>query len=214
MFEPFNSIRVINLVERRDRRREMEQELAGLGLLGDPRVSFFPAIRPADAGTFTSVGAHGVYQSQFAILREAAAARKSVLILEDDCHFLPGARDYVFSDLDWDIFYGGYTASDPDNLGASDIIGAHIMGFTARGARLVCDYLETLTYEGIHPPIDAAYVWFRRANPHVKTRFATPPLAVQRPSRSDIAALRFYDRIPLLRPAASLARRIKRKRAT
>lgn len=212
MFDPFDSIRIINLPERRDRRREMERELEGIGLLGDARVSFFPAIRPASAGTFTSIGARGVYQSQLTILREAAAARRSVLILEDDCRFLPGTRDHVFGDDGWDVFYGGYTASEPGNLHGSDIIGAHMMGFTARGARLVCDYLGTLEYEGIHPPIDAAYVWFRRANPEVVTRFAEPPLAVQRASRSDIAALRFYDRLPILRPAASLARQIMRRR--
>lgn len=210
MFTPFDRIRIINLPERRDRRRDMERELAAVGLSGDPRVSFFAAIRPADAGDFTSIGAHGVYRSQHAILREAVAANQSVLILEDDCDFTPAARDYEFGE-GWDIFYGGYYAKDPANLAASDIIGAHMMGFSAAGARRVCTYLDGLRYEGVHPPIDAAYIWFRRAHPDVATRFAVPPLAVQRSSRSDIADPRFYDRLPLLAPAAAFARCLLRR---
>ena len=210
MFAAFDRIRIINLPERRDRRRDMERELAGVGLASDPRVSFFPAVRPADAGDFTSIGAHGVYRSQHAILREAAEANQSVLILEDDCDFTPAARGYDFGE-GWDIFYGGYYAKDPANLAASDIIGAHMMGFSAAGARLVCAYLDSLRYEGVHPPIDAAYIWFRRTHPEVATRFAIPPLGIQRSSRSDIVDPRFYDRLPLLAPAASFARRLLRQ---
>lgn len=204
----FDRIRVVNLAERSDRRREMERELASIGLADDPRVAFFPAFRPADRGDFTSVGAHGVYLSQLAILREAAAANEAVLILEDDCAFDPAARDYP-TDGAWDILYGGYEAATPNDLVNSDIIGAHMMGFTANGARAVVAYLDSLTYEGIHPPIDAAYIWFRRAHPDVATHFAVPPLASQRSSRSDIAP-RPFDRVPGLREAAGLARRIRR----
>lgn len=210
MFAPFDTIRIINLPERTDRRREMERELASVGLAGDPRVAFFPAIRPADAGTFTSIGARGVYHSQLAILREAAEASKSVLILEDDCDFIPAARHYDFGE-GWEIFYGGYYATSSGDLAESDIVGAHMMGFTAEAARRICAYLDGLEYEGIHPPIDAAYVWFRRAHPDVPTRFAVPPLANQRPSRSDIADLRFYDRVPILRSAINFARQVVRR---
>jgi glycosyl transferase family 25 len=210
VFAPFDIIRIINLPERKDRRRETMRELAALGLAGDPRVAFFPAIRPADAGAFSSIGARGVYQSQLAILREAASLGCSVLILEDDCAFSPDARDFDFGQ-EWDIFYGGYYASDPANLTGSDIIGAHMMGFSAKGARQVCAFLDTLEFEGLHPPIDGAYVRFRRAHPEVPTRFAVPPLANQRPSRSDIADLRFYDRLPVLREIASVVRGVVRK---
>lgn len=208
-FAPFDIIRVINLPERSDRRREMTRELEALGLADDPRLAFFPAIRPADAGAFASVGARGVYQSQLAILREAAERGCSVLILEDDCAFTPEARAFDF-DGDWDVFYGGHYAVDPDDLDRSDIIGAHMMGFSAKAARAVCAYLDAIEFEGIHPPIDGAYVRFRRDRPEMRTRFAVPPLANQRSSRSDIADLRWYDRLPLLRSIAGLARRIKR----
>lgn len=210
MLAPFDTIRIVNLPERRDRRRDMERELAAIGLAGDPRISFFAAIRPADAGEFTSIGAHGVYRSQHAILREAAAANQSVLILEDDCDFTPAIRDYDFGE-GWDIFYGGYYAKDPANLADSDIIGAHMMGFSAEGARRVCAYLDGLRCDDVHPPIDAAYIWFRRAHPDVATRFAVPPLGIQRASRSDIVDPRFYDRLPMLAPAAYFARRLLRR---
>lgn len=207
-FEPYDRIRIVNLPERSDRRRDMDHELAKVGLLGDPRVAYFHAIRPDDAGAFTSIGAHGVYRSQCTILREAAAAGQSVLILEDDCAFVSDAGKRQI-DTGWDIFYGGYTAKTSTDLHASDIEGAHMMGFSIEGARTVSDYLENLDCDGIHPPIDAAYVWFRRAHPDVATAFAVPPLAGQRASRSDIADLRWFDRVPVLRNMANGLRSLR-----
>lgn len=209
IFDHFDRIRVINLSYRTDRRREMDRELAAVGLDGDPRVAYFAAVRPNDAGDFTSVGARGVYASQKAILREAAEAKESVLILEDDCSFVPGTAERQVA-LGWDIFYGGYTAASPDDLQASDIQGAHMMGFSRQGVGRVSAYLEQLQYEGIHPPIDAAYVWYRRANPDVVTEFAVPPLGEQRSSRSDIADLKWFDRSPLTRGGANALRRLRR----
>ncbi|MGB7408768.1 MAG: hypothetical protein WA908_09695, partial [Pontixanthobacter sp.] len=170
------------------------------------------AVKPSDAATFTSIGAHGVYESQRAILRDAAAAGQSVLILEDDCAFVPDIATRRI-DTGWDIFYGGYLATSSADLHQSDIVGAHMMGFSVEGARAVSEYLEELgrngapTADGIHPPIDAVYVWFRRANPEIATAFAIPPLAGQRASRSDIADLRWFDRVPLLRSIANKFRR-------
>ena len=209
IFDQFDSIRIINLPYRKDRRADMERELSRVGLSGDSRVVFFDACRPDDAGTFTSRGAHGVFKSQLAILEEAAAKNQRVLILEDDVDFIAGAQDYV-PPRDWSIFYGGYQASDPDDLYNSDIIGAHMMGFSPETAADLAHYLNTLEYEGIHPPIDGAYIWYRRKFPDVPTLFAEPALGHQRPSRTDIADTKLFDRIPLVRDAAGFARRIKR----
>lgn len=188
----------------------MDRELADIGLAGDPRVRYFPAIRPSDAGQFTSIGARGVYESQKQILRDAAEAEQSILILEDDCDFIAGAET-VEIPTGWDIFYGGHIAAQPDDLHNSDIVGAHMMGFSKAGAKAVSAYLEQLRYDGIHPPIDAAYIWFRRAYPQVETYFAVPPLAGQRASRSDIASLRWFDRVPGVRGLANLARSMRGK---
>lgn len=208
-FDAFDRIRIVNLPHRADRRREMKAELARIGLADDPRVAFFPAVRPEQPGSFTSIGERGCFESHRAILDEAAAAGESVLIVEDDCDFTDQAR--TFHPLgDWDIFYGGYAASDPADPASSNIFGSHMMGFSAAGARMVSDYLRDLVQAEDTPPVDGAYVWFRRAHPEVGTLFAQPPLANQRPSRTDIADLRFFDRVPGLREAVGAARRLKR----
>lgn len=209
IFDQFDSIRIINLPYRKDRRADMEKELARVGLADDSRISFFDACCPQDAGPFTSRGAHGVFQSHLSILKEAAAQGYRILILEDDVDFITGAQNYI-PPCDWSIFYGGYEAADPDDLYNSDIIGAHMMGFSAKAADNLTRYLNTLEYEGIHPPIDAAYIWYRRKFPNVPTLFAEPALGHQRPSRTDIADTKFFDRMPLVRNAAGLARRVKR----
>lgn len=207
LFDRFDRIRIVNLPERSDRRREMDRELARIGLSDDPRVAYFPAIRPQDQGRFTSIGAHGVYLSQRQILREAAAAGESLLILEDDCEFTAGARAHDGGGA-WDIFYGGWYTEDSSDLQSADIVGAHMMGFSAQGANRVSAYLEALEPDcEIHPPIDAAYVWFRRAHPEVRTEFAVPPLAFQRPSKSDIAPAKWHHRLPLARRAGRLLRK-------
>lgn len=208
-FEYFDEIRVINLANRKDRRASMLRELDRIGLGNDRRVAFFNAISFADAGAFSSRGARGVFHSQLAILEEAAQRGHSVLILEDDVDFVDGARDYTLP-RHWAIFYGGYYAKNPNDLQASDIVGAHMMGFSAEIVPKVASYLRSINCIGIHPPIDGAYVWFRRANPDVVTLFAKRPLGNQRPSRSDIAELHFYDRLPGFMQSAAAARLVKR----
>ncbi len=209
IFDQFDSIRIINLPYRTDRRAEMESELARIGLLDDPRVAFFKAFQFDDPGHFSSPGARGVYQSHLAILDEAATNNHRVLILEDDCDFIAEAKSYL-PPKQWSIFYGGYEASDPSDLLNSDIIGAHMMGFSAETAAHLADYLKNLSYDGIHPPIDGAYIWYRRAFPDVETLFAEPALGNQRPSRTDIAELRFFDKIPVVRSVVASARKVKR----
>jgi glycosyl transferase family 25 len=208
-FSNFDLLRIINLPARTDRRQQMERELRRVGLGGDPRVGFFPAIQPHDEAPFRSRGEKGVFLSHVAVLREAADRGASVLILEDDADFTEALA--TAGQASGDIFYGGYEADRPGDLHNSDIIGAHCMGFSAGTAAALLPYLTELLDHSSPPPIDGAYVWFRRAHPEVATVFAIPPIAVQRPSRSDIAALRFFDRIPLLRGAAGQARRLKRR---
>ncbi|WP_058755652.1 hypothetical protein [Sphingomonas endophytica] len=209
LFDQFDHVRIINLKHRTDRRAEMLGELRRLGADADPRIGFFDAHRFDDAGSFTSIGARGVYHSHLAILEAAAAAGQSVLILEDDVDFTPEARDTVLPE-NWQIFYGGHYASLPTDLMNSDIIGAHCMAFRADVVPLLAAYLRDLLARDDHPPIDGAYVWFRRAHPHLVTHFADPPIANQRPSRTDIADLRFFDRWPGLRQLAGVARSAKR----
>ena len=138
LLDTFDRICVINLPERTDRRRDMLGELARAGLAEDTRVSFFEAIRPADAGDFTSIGARGVYESQKAILADAARAGSSVLILEDDCTFAPEVAGYETTRNG--NLLGGITLRSGD-LHQSDTWGPHD-GFSAAVAALMTEYLH------------------------------------------------------------------------
>ena len=206
-FAAFEMIRVINLAARTDRRAETQRELDRVGLGGDPRVGFIEAIAPTGTANWRQIGEHGVFMSHLLVLREAAECGQSVLILEDDADFTTALA--TAAPVDADIYYGGSEAADPADLSSSDIIGAHCMGFSAAVVRRLVPYLTGLIEHPSPPPIDGAYVWFRRAHPEVVTQFAEPPVAVQRSSRSDIAPGRF-DRIARLRPAVAAARRLKR----
>ncbi len=220
-FDAFDAVRILNLPHRDDRRREMREELARVGLADDPRVSFFEASVGPDAGRFLNKNVHGCFLSHLALLETAAKAGERVLALEDDCDFNAAARDYVLPDR-WDIFYGGYEAQDPSDLADSNIIGAHCMGYSPEAARRLSAYLRSMLEDpdfapdakaalepdfdpAIKPPLDGAIVWFRRANPDLVTVFAQ--IAEQRPSRSDITS----GRLDRLAPGvATVARRLKR----
>lgn len=224
-FDAFALIRIVNLPARTDRRAQMESELAAVGLKGDPRVQFFPAVARTDPGPFRRPGSHGAFLSHLALLREAAEAGQPILILQDDCQFLrPQIDTYVLPDQ-WDILYGGYVASDPDDLHASDIIGAHFMGFSPRAAQVALDYLTRYLEPGfppdakaaaqpgfdpaIRPPIDGAFVWMRRAHPELVTQFAM--LGVQRASRTDIGDQRWFDRVPGVRSLVEVLRTMRNR---
>ena len=219
-FDAFDSIRILNLPHRADRRREMIQELTKFGLADDPRVSFFQASVGRDAGPFLTKNVHGCFLSHLALLETAAKAGERVLVLEDDCDFNSSARDYELP-RDWDIFYGGYEADDPTDLENSNIIGAHCMGYSPQAAKRLAAYLRALLEDStfpadakaarerdfdpaIRPPFDGAIVWFRRANRDLKTSFAQ--IAGQRSSRSDITAGALDRSFPAL---ASIARKAK-----
>jgi glycosyl transferase family 25 len=222
-FDAFDSIRILNLPHRADRRREMRHQLKRLGLADDRRVSFFEASRAEGLGGFSSKNVHGCFASHLRLLEEAAKAGERVLVLEDDCDFAPAARIYELPP-EWDIFYGGYLADTPDDLDNSNMIGAHCMGYSPRAVKRLATYLRNLLEDPnfapdpkaaadsdfdprIKPPFDGAIVWFRRANVDLKTVFAQ--IAVQRSSRSDIADGSFLDRT--LPSAAAVARKVKNR---
>jgi hypothetical protein len=54
--------------------------------------------------------------------------------------------------------------------------------------------------------IDAAYTLFRKFNPDIVALVANPVLSVQRGSPSSLVRGRWYDRVPLMRPAAMAGR--------
>lgn len=96
-------------------------------------------------------------------------------------------RDFDFG-RDRDVYYGCYYPTDPGNLAGSDIIGAHMMGFSAKGAREIWASIAALEFEAEHLPIDGAYVRFRRAHPKVdpfrRAAAGQPAIVAQRHRRS------------------------------
>jgi glycosyl transferase family 25 len=208
IFEAYDRVQIVNLASRADRRREMRGELRRMGVESDPRISFFSAVAPADAGNWTSLGEHGCYQSHLEILKEARERGESVLILEDDCDFTDAAMTFDWG-LGVDIFYGGFGATDYADLQRSNIQGSHCMGFSRDIIPRLVPFLEQLARTPSPPPIDGAYVKFRRENADVTARFALPQVAVQRQSPSDINPGRF-DQNKLLGFGVGLLRRLNR----
>ena len=225
LFDSFDRVRVVNLPHRKDRRSEMNAQFAKVGIAGDPRIQFFEALSFPDPGPFRRRGSHGNFRSRIPLLREAGEAGQSILIFEDDCDFLfPQVLEFEMP-AEWDIFYGGYVASNPADPHNSDIIGSHFMGFSPRAAKAAADYLTAYLEPdfppdpgaamepgfdpAVKPSIDGALVWFRRSRPDLVTVFAQ--LGFQRSSRTDVGEQKWFDRVPVVRGLVGLARRIMRR---
>lgn len=210
LLERYDQIRIINLRTRKDRRRAITSELHRLGLKEDPRVEFFDAIVADNSGRWRTVGEYGCYLSHLSVLKSAEEAGSTILILEDDCDFTDAAFESKWG-LGSDIFYGGIGAADYSCLETSNIQGSHCMGFNRKVLTRLVAFLENLADGPSPPPIDGAYVEFRRSNPDLVIEFALPQVAVQRQSPSDIAPGRF-DRNKLLRFAVGILRKLNRSR--
>jgi len=232
--ESFERIFVINLTSRADRRREMAQQLQRIGLeLGQEPVELFDAVRPDDAGEFPSIGSRGCYLSHLGVLRRAQSLKlRSMLVLEDDLDFVdafPAAMRQVAERLaaePWAIFYGGGRMdAPPRRLPASGCVAldldegvgtTHFYGL--RGAVIddLADYRQLLLARPAgHPDggpmhVDGAYRWFRARHPEHLTLIASPELGYQRLSRTDVHALRWYDRSLGVKHLMALFRRLRR----
>jgi glycosyl transferase, family 25 len=223
----FERVYIINLPERTDRRKRVESELRRIGLNINGRGEFFNAIRPADAGPFPNIGARGCFLSHLAILQEARkAGLQSILVLEDDLVFVRDFTSLVnpvvdaLNKTEWDIIYFGYVGFSSQGTGpierCDEPLGqTHFYGIREPGLSQLCDYLlSVIERPAGHPdggPMypDAAFNMFRQRNPSVSTYIAVPELGIQGSSPSDIAGFHWFDKVPVLRWIASIARRVK-----
>lgn len=217
---------VINLPQRTDRRSGMQEELSRIGW----DAQFFPAIRPASAGGFSSIGAHGCFLSHLAVLkaaRNSGAAR--VVILEDDVNFVRGFRkkwNAAIENLsahEWSMFYPGHALNGlPECLARlqpeTSVLCAHFLMIEARALPTIIEGLETILGRPAGHPlggpmhVDGAYSTIRVQNPRLNTYAIAPVLGYQRPSRTDIRGGRWFDRIAALDAIVSFARRLKARR--
>jgi hypothetical protein len=230
---------LINLPHRQDRRREFAAQLDRIGTsFDDPRVRLLPAIRPAEAAGFPSIGARGCFLSHLEILRQARDAEgvEHLIICEDDLDF---ASDFtvrlpnVLAELattSWDIFYGGHQGLPPD-LARDDpaararglvridpstpVRTTHFLAFRRRALAPLVSYLDAVCGRPPgHPDggpmhMDGAYSRFRADHPDMVTLATLPALGHQRASRTDIHALRWYDQSAVTRSMVGWARRLK-----
>ena len=225
---------VINLPFRADRRSEFAAQLHRFGLSFDhPQVRIFDAVRPDAPDEFPSIGARGCFLSHLGILRAAVATgQDQILICEDDLDFTPNCLAQLPSLMaslktdDWSIFYGGYgetplgKTTAPDLLRLNSDQGVSCTHFYAIRGSAIADlknYLEAMLERPSGDPqggpmhYDGALSWFRKEHPHHITLAAVPPIGVQRASRTDIHALRWFDRWPIVRSLAGLLRRARAK---
>lgn len=232
LLQTFERIQVLNLPTRSDRRREMAEQLASIGLtLDEPGVMLFEAFRPSAPAGFRTIGARGCFLSHLAVLRQASEdGVESVLILEDDLNFAPDLRDTlgdrmrVLAQAPFDIFYGGYQIDRPvpPAVGglarfAPDmpVVTAHCIGLRGDAIGAAAAYLAAMLDRPAGSPdggpmdVDGAYTWFRREHPSVATYAAVPELGYQRSSRTDIHDLGWHDTLPVVRDVMSGLRRAR-----
>lgn len=231
--KPVDAIYVINLPTRADRRAEMDEQLAKIGLsLETPPVVLFDAVRPDDAGGFPSLGARGCFMSHLGVLQDAAAKNFSqILILEDDANLTPAfarAGDDVAAFLaaePWGLVYFGHSLQGP--VAALDgrrddfvqvpadtgIMTSHATLIKAPHIAAIAQYFAAmLTRPGGDPAggpmhVDGAYNWYRRAHADVPALATREQWAVQRASRTDVGTGSWKDRLPF----ASALRRLRNK---
>ncbi len=231
----FDCIYIINLVERVDRRAEMEEQLNKINLsLAHPKIHLFSAVKPDSAGEFDSIGARGCFMSHLGILKHAQSYQYNrILVLEDDLNFTADFSSRInqvideLSTLNWDLFYGGFLGissfKNESNLNVINISpevtfhGAHFVAFQGQAIAELVDYLELLiTRKGGDPRggpmhVDGAYANYREKGS--KTFIAFPELGYQRASRTDIHQLSWKDKLPIFRHVLNYLRKIKNKLA-
>jgi glycosyl transferase, family 25 len=219
---------VINLVERRDRRRDMTNNFKKIGWKIEPqKTDFFPAIKPIDSGKFPSVGAKGCFLSHLQILKQAQAdGLQNVLVMEDDLNISQQLVNYQKSllaqlnDLNWDFVYLGHREKiAPESNSeiklveySQPIVTAHFYALNGRILPRLIAFLELIQERSVgHPEggpmhLDGAYSTFRAQNSDIVTLIANPSLGSQRSSHSDIAKNKWFERLPGLRELTIFAR--------
>jgi hypothetical protein len=229
----FQQVYVINLPHRHDRRREMAEQLARIGLgFESPPVHLFAALRPDDAGAFPSIGAHGCFLSHLGVFRDACErGYERILIFEDDLDF---ALDFhariegvvaALQQEDWSLFYGGYDFRFPVSVEPGQTLlrvfppqavwSAHFVGFRGEAIGEIRQMLEAMLTRQSGDPrggpmhVDGAYAWYRKESPAKATFLAVPPLGYQRSSKTDIHSLNWWDRVAGARHVMSRLRRLR-----
>ena len=227
---PFDQVRIINLVDRPDRRREVIAELNRIGGLAQ-NISFYDAHRPDSPGGFPSVGARGCFESHLAVLRAARdAGVRNLLIVEDDVDFTREGPDRITALMPelfgrpWAFFYGAHLLAANGREGLAEVPANEPVAttsFVAIGGGAIQSLVDFLEGVLTRPPgspdygpmhVDGAYTVFRLLHPECVTLAAFPPLARQRSSPSDVTPSNMLlDRWAGTASIAAMLRRVYNK---
>lgn len=223
MFNRFEKIVLINLPERTDRKRD---SLVECDKVAAGPIEIFPAIRPADKGAFRTVGEHGCFLSHKTVWQSALGA-ENLLILEDDVSF---ARDFaqrvhIIDELpeDWEVLYAGHDQVpelkvewpsegliEVDKM--VEFICLHCYAINGPAIPKLHAFAEKLLEDsktsGFCMTIDGA-INIARRELGLRTYAAIPPLATQRPSRTDVWDPKWFDKIKVLEPVVYTLRKVK-----
>ena len=125
----------------------------------------------------------------------------------------------------WDIAYLGHVEPTTDETeppfwqqSKIPMATTHFYAINSRGITILLEHLEAcLTRLPGHPMgspmhVDGAYSLLRSLQPSILTLMAVPSLGGQRSSRSDIYPNKWYDRAPMLKQVAGIARGIKNRK--
>lgn len=224
----FEQIAIINLPERKDRKRQIKSELKRLGLnFSSPGVVLYAANQPDTASGFPSRGAHGAYLSHLNVLRQARRdGVRSLLVMEDDLLIdsrLKAALPKLALEtqtIEWSLIYLGHLGAS--RLGPVRLANTnepqqclHCYAVHQRAFDDLIAYLECcLQRPAGHPEggamhVDGAVSMFRQFHKQHSTYLVQPSMGAQRPSRSNIAQNQWYDRTPVIRECVGMARALK-----
>src|SRR5271163_735362 len=219
---------IINLPERRDRRKAILGELERVGMpLSPGKVELFPAVKPKERLGFPNIGVRGCFLSHYQILTDALRRNlANVLIVEDDLMISPQLQSYwklILAELesqDWGIVYLGHIEKVPESSPPrlvpfnQPVITSHFYAVNGAVIPRLIEYLALVQTREEGDPLggpmhlDGALTMFRQANPDVLTLIAYPNLGKQRPSRSNINCP-WYERLPVVQQAADLGRLVR-----
>ncbi|PSL18207.1 hypothetical protein [Shimia abyssi] len=232
LFDWFDQVYIVNLPHRDDRRAETIAEFARVGVtVPNAKINFFEATRPTEKGEFPSLGSLGNFISQTNVLKDAINNGHSrILICEDDLQLNDLPADTlaaVLTDLrqtSWNIAALGYLEpyeppSDHTGLSAwtGGTRGTQFWAIQGDAIAAFHDYLNLVrSRPSGHPEggsmfFDGAFNMVRTIVPGVTFRIATPCLAGQRASRTDIHDLKFYDRIEPFRSIVGALRKLRNR---
>ncbi|WP_449431693.1 glycosyltransferase family 25 protein [Pseudomonas putida] len=226
--EYFDRTRIINIATRLDRRVETRQEFTRNGFhIDNDKIRFFEAVKPSENKGFPSIGVRGCFLSHLAVLEEAIRLNlDNVLFMEDDIQFSKGLRKHgkqaieALQGMDWDIAFFGHPFEGNADAPAWQVVDqpihlAHFYAVNGKCFARLRDFLhQVLQRPPGHPDggpmhYDAALNTLIHQQPDVQAYYFSWNLGYQRPSRTDLHELSFFDKVPLLRPIIGLFRRLK-----